>query len=132
MEVFGLSQRLQISPEEARQFIDAYFESFPSVKQYMDESIARARSDGYTTTIFGRRRQIPELQPRSYAVRMMGERMARNAGIQGSAADIIKIAMVKLDETLREAGLRSRPLLQVHDELVIEVPTDEKETAEKQ
>ena len=132
MEAFGLSQRLQISPEEARQFIDAYFEGFPSVKEYMDGSIARARSDGFTTTIFGRRRQIPELQHRSYAVRMMGERMARNAGIQGSAADIIKIAMVKLDETLREAGLRSRPLLQVHDELVIEVPTDEKEKAEKQ
>src|SRR5207244_4080187 len=85
----------------------------------------KARTEGHTTTIFGRRRNITELAHRSYAVRMMGERMARNAGIQGSAADIIKIAMVSLDAALRVAGVEARLLLQVHDELVLEVPPDE-------
>jgi DNA polymerase I len=130
MEAYGLGQRLGISTEEAREILDNYFASFPNVKAFMDRTVEEARSVGYTTTMFGRRRQISELASDNYRIRQMGERMAQNAPVQGSAADVFKLAMVALDRALEDAGLRTRMLLTVHDELVLEVPLDEREQAE--
>jgi DNA polymerase-1 len=97
----------------------------------MDEAVAEARRRGYTETLFGRRRQIPELSSSTYSVRLAGERQAMNAGIQGLAADIFKVALVRLDRALEDAEMRSRLVLQVHDEVILEVPPDEEEEAEK-
>ena len=97
MEAYGLGQRLNIPTEEAALILDAYFEAFPSVKEYMDRTVAEARERGYTETLFGRRRQIPELSSPNYRIRQAGERQAMNAGIQGLAADIFKVALVRLD-----------------------------------
>jgi DNA polymerase I len=130
MEAYGLGQRLGISTEEAREILDNYFASFPNVKTFMDRTVEEARSVGYTTTMFGRRRQISELASDNYRIRQMGERMAQNAPVQGSAADVFKLAMVALERALQDAGLRTRMLLTVHDELVLEVPLDEREQAE--
>ncbi len=130
MEAYGLGQRLGVSTEEAREILDNYFASFPNVKAFMDRTVEEARSVGYTTTMFGRRRQISELASDNYRIRQMGERMAQNAPVQGSAADVFKLAMVALDRALENAGLRTRMLLTVHDELVLEVPLDEREQAE--
>ncbi len=130
MEAYGLGQRLGISTEEAREILDNYFASFPNVKAFMDRTVEEARSVGYTTTMFGRRRQISELASDNFRIRQMGERMAQNAPVQGSAADVFKLAMVALDRALEDGGLRSRMLLTVHDELVLEVPLDEREQAE--
>jgi DNA polymerase-1 len=130
MEAYGLGQRLDIPTEQARDILDAYFESFPKVKAYMEQTVREARARGYTTTIFGRRRQITELASDNFRIRQMGERMAQNAPVQGSAADIFKLAMVRLDTALEDAGQRSRMLLTVHDELVLEVPFDERDTVE--
>ncbi len=129
MEAYGLSQRLGISVEEAAEVLRAYFESFPRVRAYMDKVVAEARDKGYTETLFGRRRLIPELSSQRYQVRMAGERQAMNAGIQGLAADIFKVALVRLDSRLEERRLRSRLVLQVHDEVLLEVPPDEEEVA---
>jgi DNA polymerase-1 len=131
MEAYGLGQRLDIPTEQARDILDAYFESFPMVKAYMEQTVREARARGYTTTIFGRRRQITELASDNFRIRQMGERMAQNAPVQGSAADIFKLAMVQLDTALEDAGHRSRMLLTVHDELVLEVPFDERDAVEK-
>jgi len=125
MEAYGLSQRLNIPVEEARGILDAYFEAFPAVKDYMDRTVAEARDRGYTETLFGRRRPIPELQSRNRGIRMAGERQAMNAGIQGLAADIFKVALVRLDEALAAREAESRVILQVHDEVILDVEPGE-------
>ena len=131
MEAFGLADRLGISRDEAREHIDAYFDQFHDVKEYMQSVVTTARNQGYTTTLFGRRRYLPELKSDNFRIRQMGERMALNAPVQGTAADIIKAAMIELDATLREEKLATTLLLQIHDELILEVPEDEKVVAEK-
>ena len=125
MEAFGLAQRLEISRDDAQRHIEAYFEQFPQVQDYMSGIVAEARNTGYTTTLLGRRRYLPELSSSNYRDRQSGERMALNAPIQGSAADIIKKAMVVLDGELRAARVGAEMLLQIHDELVLEVPDEE-------
>ncbi|MBM3693392.1 MAG: DNA polymerase I [Actinobacteria bacterium] len=130
MEAYGLAQRLDIPPAEAKVILDAYFDGFPRVKAFMQETIDDAKARGYTTTIFGRRRFIAELASDNFRVRQMGERMAQNAPVQGSAADIFKLAMIEVDAALAAAGLATRMLLTVHDELVFEVPLGERDTAE--
>ena len=122
MEAYGLAQRLGVGVGEAQQILDAYFEAFPAVQAYMDRTVAEARERGYTETLFGRRRQIPELASSNFRIRQAGERQAMNAGIQGLAADIFKVALVRLDQLLEQAGGRSRLILQVHDEVICEVP----------
>jgi DNA polymerase-1 len=129
MESYGLGQRLGIPTEEAATILQAYFEAFPNVKAYMDRVVAEARSRGYTETLFGRRRLIPELQSGNYRIRQAGERQAMNAGIQGLAADIFKVALVRLDAALEAQGVSSRLVLQVHDEVILEVPPDEESSA---
>jgi DNA polymerase-1 len=129
MEAYGLSQRLAIDVEEAAIILAAYFEAFPNVRAYMDATVAEARTKGYTQTLFGRRRPIPELAASNYRVRQAGERQAMNAGIQGLAADIFKVALVRLDTSLEREGLASRLILQVHDEVILEVPPAERERA---
>ena len=151
MESYGLAQRLGIPVDEAAAILKAYFEGFPNVRAYMDRVVAEARDRGYTETLFGRRRLIPELQSSRYQVRAAGERQAMNAGIQGLAADIFKVALVRLDARLdagvvavgavrvgaasqragagTDRGLASRLVLQVHDEVILEVPPDEEEAA---
>jgi DNA polymerase-1 len=124
MEAYGLAQRLEIETAEAKEHMDAYFAQFPEVQAFMHGIVEKARETGYTTTILGRRRYLPELSAGSFRVRQMGERMALNAPIQGSAADIIKKAMIDLDRALDEQGAGAVMLLQVHDELVLEVPGD--------
>ena len=128
MEAYGLAQRLNIPVDEAAPILDAYFVAFPNVKQYMDDTVAEAREKGYTETLFGRRRPIPELMNSNYRVRQAGERQAMNAGIQGLAADIFKVALVRIDEALAAEGVKSRLILQVHDEVLVEVPPAEKDT----
>lgn len=129
MESYGLAQRLGIGVPEAAEILKAYFEGFPNVRTYMDRVVAEARDRGYTETLFGRRRLIPELQSGRYQLRAAGERQAMNAGIQGLAADIFKVALVRLDARLTDAGLASRVVLQVHDEVILEVPPSEQEEA---
>jgi DNA polymerase-1 len=127
MEAYGLGQRLNIPTEEAAVILDAYFVAFPNVKNYMDRTVVEARERGYTETLFGRRRPIPELMNSNFRVRQAGERQAMNAGIQGLAADIFKVALVRIDESLAEQGRASRLVLQVHDEVLVEVPDDERD-----
>jgi DNA polymerase-1 len=127
LSAFGLAQGVGIAPEEARALMDAYFERFGKVKAYLEGVVAQARRDGYTQTILGRRRYLPDLASDNYQRRQMAERMALNAPIQGSAADIIKMAMVAVDRALTAGGLTSRMVLQVHDELVFEVSPGEGE-----
>ncbi|UQZ83033.1 DNA polymerase I [Paenibacillus konkukensis] len=125
---YGLSQNLNITRKEAAQFIEQYFAVFQGVRQYMDDIVRKARQDGYVTTLLQRRRYLPEITASNFNLRSFAERTAMNTPIQGTAADIIKLAMVQMDERLKRDGLRSRMLLQVHDELVFEVPEDEIET----
>jgi DNA polymerase-1 len=125
LSAYGLSQQLRITPDEARVLMDEYFEQFGGVRDYLQAIVAQARQDGYTQTILGRRRYLPDLLSDNRQRREMAERMALNAPIQGSAADIIKIAMLAVDAALRERGLGSRMLLQVHDELIFEVAPGE-------
>lgn len=122
---FSLAKDLGITVKEARKYIDSYFEKYPKVKQYMEQTIQNAKEIGYVSTLFGRRRIIPEIASSNFMVRSSGERMARNTPIQGTAADIIKIAMVSVDRELRKRGLKSKLILQVHDELIIETLTEE-------
>ena len=121
----ALSQQLKISHAEAREFIDRYFERFTGVRAYLDSCVQHARTHGYVQTIFGRRRYVPEVRERNFNIRAFGERVAANSPIQGSAADLIKIAMVRVANALRECGLEASMLLQVHDELVFEAPERE-------
>ena len=125
---YGLAQNLNISRKEAADFIERYFSVFSGVRRYMDAIVEQARRDGYVTTLLERRRYLPDIRSSNYNLRSFAERTAMNTPIQGSAADIIKLAMVRMDEALRRKGLRSRMLLQVHDELVFEVPEEEVET----
>ncbi len=129
MEAYGLGQRLNIPTSEAQVILDAYFVAFPSVKEFMERTVAEARDRGYTETVFGRRRRIPELSSGQRNVRMAGERQAMNAPIQGLAADIFKVALVRLDAALTERELGSRLILQVHDEVLVEVPDGELDAA---
>ncbi len=129
MEAYGLGQRLSIPTSEAQVILDAYFAAFPAVRAYMDDTVAQARERGYTETLFGRRRQIPELSSSNFRIRQAGERQAMNAGIQGLAADIFKVALVRLDQALDREQLASRLVLQVHDEVILEVPPAEREAA---
>jgi len=130
LSAYGLSQQLGIAPDEARALMDEYFERFGGVRDYLHAIVAQARRDGYTETVLGRRRYLPDLNSDNRQRREMAERMALNAPIQGSAADIVKVGMLRVDAALREAGLRSRMLLQVHDELVFEVAAGEREPLE--
>ncbi len=127
MEAYGLGQRLNIPTDEAAKILDAYFEAFPNVKAYMDATVQEARKNGYTETLFGRRRPIPELLNSNWRIRQAGERQAMNAGIQGLAADIFKVALVRIDAALDDVGLESELVLQVHDEVIVEVPAAERE-----
>jgi DNA polymerase-1 len=131
MEAFGLADRLGISRDEARDHIDAYFAQFEKVKEFMASVVTLARNQGYTTTLFGRRRYLPELKSDNFRIRQMGERMALNAPVQGTSADIIKKAMIELDHGLREGGFESALILQIHDELILECPDAEMSVVEK-
>ncbi|GAA2428750.1 DNA polymerase I [Streptomyces glaucus] len=131
LSAFGLSQQLNIEAAEARALMDAYFERFGGVRDYLRRVVDEARATGYTETLFGRRRYLPDLNSDNRQRRETAERMALNAPIQGTAADIVKIAMLNVDRALREADLKSRMLLQVHDEIVLEIAPGERETAEE-
>ncbi len=131
LSAFGLSQQLNIEAAEARQLMDAYFERFGGVRDYLRRVVDEARATGYTATLFGRRRYLPDLNSDNRQRREAAERMALNAPIQGTAADIVKIAMLNVDRALREADLRSRMLLQVHDEIVLELAPGEREQVEE-
>jgi DNA polymerase-1 len=122
---YGLSDRLNIAREEAKAFIDAYLERFPKVAAFMKSTIEQATEQGHVTTLFGRRRQIPELRARNWGVRTLGERLAVNTVIQGTAADVMKLAMIRVHDELRRRGLRSRMILTIHDELLFEGPPEE-------
>ncbi len=125
---YGLAERTNLTPEEAEVFIETYFETYPQIKAYIDRTQEQAREQGYVETLLGRRRYFPELSTRGrvhYNVRQAAYRMAINAPIQGTAADILKVAMNRLWRELQARGFRSRMILQVHDELVLEVPEDE-------
>lgn len=125
MSSFGLSQDLSITPKEAKAYIDKYFASYPDIKAFIDGLVASAKEKGYSLTMFNRRREIPELASSNYMQRSFGERVAMNAPIQGTAADIIKLAMIRVSKALKEQGLKSRLILQVHDELLVETAKDE-------
>jgi DNA polymerase-1 len=125
---FGLAENLHINPKEAKTFIDNYFVSYPEVKKYMDDIIAKATEQGYVKTLFGRTRLIPEIQNKNYLIRSQGERMALNTPIQGTSADIIKIAMVDVAKRFKEKNLISKLILQVHDELIVDALDSELET----
>jgi DNA polymerase-1 len=125
LSVYGLSQQLHVTPDEARAFMDEYFQQFGGVRDYLRDIVAQARKDGYTQTIMGRRRYLPDLTSDNRQRREMAERMALNAPIQGSAADIIKVAMLAVHREIGQRGLRSRMLLQVHDELLFELAPGE-------
>ncbi|MEX1005899.1 MAG: DNA polymerase I [Acidimicrobiia bacterium] len=129
MEAFGLAQRLDVSRDEAQAHMDAYFSQFPDVKAFLDGVVTEARRNGYTATMFGRRRYLPELKSDNFRIRQMGERMALNAPVQGTAADIIKLAMIALDRELISRKLETTMLLQIHDELILEAPASELEDA---
>ena len=125
MEAYGLGQRLNIPTGDAGVILDAYFKAFPALREYMDRTVAEARDRGYTETLFGRRRRIPEINSPNARLRQAAERQAMNSGIQGLAADIFKVALVRLDHALEDRGLDSRIILQVHDEVILEVPEGE-------
>jgi len=125
LSAYGLASQLKISTEEAKGQMDQYFDRFGGVRDYLQGVVAQARRTGYTETIMGRRRYLPDLTSDNRQRREMAERMALNAPIQGSAADIIKVAMLRVDQALRSRGLTSRMLLQVHDELLFEVAPGE-------
>ncbi len=125
---FGLSQNLNIPVQKAKKYIESYFEKYPSIKKYMDDIVAEGKEKGYVLTLLNRRRYLPELKSSNFNIRSFGERIAMNTPIQGSAADIIKVAMVEVYKRLKEGNYKARLILQVHDELIIECPEDEIET----
>ena len=129
LSAFVLSQQLSIGTSEAKALMDRYFERFSAVNNYLADVVDLARQTGYTETVLGRRRYLPDLTSDNRQRREMAERMALNAPIQGSAADLVKVAMLNVDEALRDAGMKTRLLLQVHDELVLEVGPGETEQA---
>src|SRR3712207_896401 len=125
ISAFGLSENLEIPREEAQAYIDAYLARFPYVQDFIARTIEQAERDGYVTSLLGRRRPVPEIRTRNRQTRALGERLAVNFVMQGSNADIIKVAMVAIDRRLREDGRSARLVLQVHDELLLEVPERE-------
>ncbi|MBR4334727.1 MAG: DNA polymerase I, partial [Clostridia bacterium] len=125
---FGLARNIGVSRYQAADFIARYFERYPGVKKFMDEAVKKGYDQGYAVTMMGRRRQLPELKSGNGNVRNFGERAAMNTPVQGTAADIIKLAMVRVHDALKKEGLRARLILQVHDELLIEAPKEEEET----
>jgi DNA polymerase-1 len=125
---FGLSETLSISRDEAKKYIEQYFQRHPGVKSYIERSLDEARKKGYVSTLFGRRRAVPEIRSKNSNTRLLGERLAINSPIQGTAADIIKIAMIHIWEKLRDKDLKAKMILQVHDELLFELPANEIET----
>ena len=127
ISAFSLAQDINVMPREAQAYIDAYFREYSGVQQYMTDVVEKAKSDGYVTTLYGRRRDIPELKNSKYAVRQFGERVALNMPIQGTAADIMKLAMIDAYHALKESGLKAKLVLQVHDELIVECPEEEAE-----
>src|SRR5256714_934205 len=127
LSAYGMADRLDIPQDEADEFIQRYLSGFPAVKTFIEETIEQGTEHGYVSTLFGRRRQVPELRARRWEMRKQGERFAVNMVTQGTAADIMKVAMVRCDEALKEAGLRSRMVLQIHDELLFEGPAEEAE-----
>jgi DNA polymerase-1 len=129
MNSYGLASRIGIAVDEAQEFIEAYFAQFPAIREFLDKQVARAMRDGYTATILGRRRYLPELQSSNPRVRDMGRRMALNAPIQGSAADILKLAMIHVDRDLEASGLDAVMVLTVHDELVFDVASSDLDAA---
>ena len=129
LSAYGLADRLNIEQDEAGAYIERYFERFPAVKRYIEETIESAREKGYVSTLLGRRRPIPELRSGRPQVRSQGERLAVNMPIQGTSADIIKIAMVRAHRALAESDLKTRLVLQIHDELLFEGPAGEMEAA---
>ena len=126
---FSLAQDIGVTRKEAGEFIKTYLDTYPGVKKYMEDIKQTGREQGYVSTLFGRRRALPELKSKNFNMRSFGERVAMNTPIQGTAADIIKIAMVRVRDRLLRDGLQSRLILQVHDELILEAPKDEQETA---
>jgi DNA polymerase-1 len=130
ISAFGLSQRVGIPRFEAKEIIDNYFAQFPGIKKYMDDTIAFARDNGYVETISGRRRNLRDINSRNANIRGFAERNAINAPIQGSAADMIKIAMINIADWLKSTDLKTQMILQVHDELLFDVPKNELETVQ--
>ena len=128
---YGLAEDLSISPKEAKQFIETYFKTYPGIKDYMNKEIEEAHKNGFVKTIMNRTRTIEELTSTNYMQRSMGERMALNTPIQGSSADILKKAMVEIDDEFTKLNLKSTMLLQVHDELIFNVLNDEKDIVQK-
>jgi DNA polymerase-1 len=131
ISVFGLAERMEVDRKEAKELIEEYFKTYPKVKQYMDHSIEVAKENGYVETIFHRKRYLPDINSKNGIVRGYAERNAINAPIQGSAADIIKVAMARIFECFQAEGLRSKMILQVHDELNFSVYPEEKEAVER-
>jgi DNA polymerase-1 len=125
ISAFGLSENLEIPREEAQAYIDAYLARFPHVQDFIQRTIEQAREDGYTTSLLGRRRPVPELRASNRQTRSLGERLAVNFVMQGSNADIIKVAMIAIHRRLREEGRAARLVLQIHDELLLEAPENE-------
>ena len=128
---FGLANNLGISRKAAKNYIETYFERYPGIKNYMDRVVREARDKGYVETLFHRRRELPDINSRNFNIRSFAERTAINSPIQGSAADILKVAMIHLDQALKKGDYQSRMLLQVHDEIVLEVPNAELEAIQK-
>ena len=128
---FGLSQDLSITRKEAARYIEHYFETYPGVKTFLDGLVKQGKEQGYVTTLYGRRRPIPELKSANFMQRQFGERVAMNSPIQGTAADVMKIAMIAVDRELKKRGLKSRIVLQIHDELLIETARDEIEAVKE-
>ena len=127
ISAFGLSEGLSVSRKEAVDYIDQYFETYPGVKAFLDGLVIQAKEQGYVSTLYGRRRPVPELASSNFMQRNFGERVAMNSPIQGTAADIMKIAMVGVDRRLKKEGLSSRLILQIHDELLVETALSEVE-----
>ena len=127
ISAFSLAQDIGVRPREAQAYIDAYLEKYHGVREYMERVIAEAKANGYVSTLYGRRRPMPELKSPNRNMRAFGERVARNMPIQGTAADIMKLAMVNVHRRMRAEGLESRLILQVHDELIAECPEHEAE-----
>ena len=131
MSDFGLAERLEIPVYQAREFIESYFKKYPNVRRFMDDTIAKCQEDGYVTTMLNRRRDIPEIKSTNHSLKEFGKRAAMNAPVQGSAADLIKIAMINVYNRLNKEKLGSKMILQIHDELILNVPAEEEERVMK-
>jgi len=131
ISAWSLSQDIGVMPEEAKRYMDAYLQNYSGVRSYMKDIVDQAREMGYVSTLYNRRRYLPELKSSNFNLRSFGERVALNTPIQGTAADIIKLAMIRVDQALKNEKLKARLILQVHDELIVECPLQEAETVKK-